>query len=65
MVRHLNKKVPAKELFTPEVITDELLRELDENAIKPLFMLPDIHSLEDLADIADDLTDEVEINDEI
>jgi len=65
VVRHLNKKVPAKELFTPEVITDELLRELDENAIKPLFMLPDIHSLEDLADIADDLTDEVEINDEI
>ena len=58
VVKHLNKKLPAKELFTPEVITEELLQELDEKAIKPLFMLPDIHSLEDLADIAEDLTDD-------
>jgi RecA/RadA recombinase len=55
VVRHLGKKLPVANLFTSEVITDEILHQIDEKAIKPLFMLPDIHSLEDLAEIAEDL----------
>jgi RecA/RadA recombinase len=55
VVKHLSAKLPAKEIFTPEVITDEILHQIDENEIKPLFMLPDIHSLEDLADLADEI----------
>lgn len=55
VVKHLSAKLPAKEIFTPEVITDGILKEIDEKAIKPLFMLPDIHSLEDLAELADEI----------
>jgi len=60
VVKHLGKKLPTASIFTPEVITNELLKELDEKAIKPLFMLPDIHSLEDLAELGEELIDEVD-----
>lgn len=53
VVKHLGKRLPKGDLFTPSVITQELLHEVDEKEIKPLFMLPDINSLEDLAEIAD------------
>lgn len=55
VVKHLGKKLPVANLFTSEVITDDILQQIDEKAIQPLFMLPDIHSLEDLAEIAEDL----------
>jgi len=41
-VRHLAGTVPPAELFTPKVITDDVLKELDEKIIKKHFMLPKI-----------------------
>ena len=58
VVKHLSAKLPAKEMFTPEVITEDILRQIDENEIKPLFMLPDIASLDDLAELADEIDNE-------
>ena len=57
VVKHLNKKIEPKKLFTPEVFTEEILRQIDEKAIKPLFMLPDIKSLDDFIDIGNDIDD--------
>lgn len=37
IVKHLGKGVPAKDLFTDEVFTREVLETLDENIIKPKF----------------------------
>ena len=34
-----------------------VLKQLDENVIKPTFMLPDIESLDDLAEISTDILD--------
>jgi RecA/RadA recombinase len=53
VVKHLNSEISPRELFTPSVITDDLLKEIDEKIIKPLFMLPDITGLDDLAEVAD------------
>lgn len=53
VVKHLNARLPKKELFTPKVITDDILHQIDNVAIKPLFMLPEIGSLEDLEEIED------------
>jgi threonine dehydrogenase-like Zn-dependent dehydrogenase len=38
------------------VFTQAVLEELDEKAIKPTFMLPDITSLEDLAEITQEMS---------
>jgi RecA/RadA recombinase len=56
--KHLNGEVPLAELFTDKVFTKELLEELDEKVIKPTFMLPSIESLDDLAEITKEMTDE-------
>lgn len=41
-VRHLGKSLQAaKYLFTPKVFTQEVLRNLDENAVKPTFQIPE------------------------
>lgn len=41
-VKHMGKSLPAaRYLFTKEVFTQELLKHLDENVIKPTFQLPD------------------------
>ena len=58
--KHLGGEIPLGELFTEKVFTEKLLKELDENVIKPTFQLPDIHSLEDLAE----LTKELELDNE-
>jgi hypothetical protein len=55
--------VPPTELFTKKVITQEVLQYLDENVIKPMFMLPNIGSLDDLSEIADGLELDVEHED--
>lgn len=41
-VKHLGKTVASTELFTPEVFTTEVLKQLDENVIKNKFKLPDL-----------------------
>ena len=53
--KHLGGEVPLGNLYTPEVFSEEVLRELDETTIKPTFMLPSIESLEDLVDVTEDL----------
>ena len=51
VVKHLNTEVKLNEVFSQRVLTESLLRDLDENIIKPTFMLPDINDLEALAEI--------------
>lgn len=41
-VKHLGKTVASTQLFTAEIFTEEVLRQLDENVIKPKFILPDL-----------------------
>jgi RecA/RadA recombinase len=50
-VRHLADTIKPNELFTAKVITQEVLRELDENIIKKTFMLPNINDLSELEDV--------------
>jgi RecA/RadA recombinase len=40
-IRHLGKTVSSGQLFSPEVFTEDVLRQLDENVIKHAFLLPD------------------------
>jgi len=56
VVKHLGGEIPIAELFTEKVFTQELLHELDEKVIKPTFMLPSIESLDDLAEITEELS---------
>lgn len=41
-VKHLGRTVPSTQLFTPEVFTEEVLRQLDENVIQKHFKLPTV-----------------------
>ena len=41
-IKHLGKTVTSSQLFTPEIFTEDVLKQLDENVIKPHFILPDI-----------------------
>jgi len=56
-VRHIGCTVSPNEFFTSKVITEEVLRDLDENIIKKTFMLPNITSIDDLSEISDDIMD--------
>lgn len=47
-VKHLGKTITSSQFFTPEVFTEEVLRQLDENVIKKHFILPSMGSNEDL-----------------
>jgi len=47
-VKHLGKTITSSQLFTSEVFTEEVLRQLDENVIKKHFVLPSMGSPEDL-----------------
>ena len=47
-VKHLGKTITSSQLFTSEVFTEEVLRQLDENVIKKHFILPSMGSPEDL-----------------
>jgi RecA/RadA recombinase len=40
VVEHLHKELPLNQLFTKEVFSDEVLKRLDDNVIRPLFELP-------------------------
>lgn len=52
-VRHLGKTVASTQLFTPEVFTESVLRELDEKVIKPHFNLPDLFDETELGEFVD------------
>ena len=49
-VKHLGKTVASTELFTPEVFTQEVLRQLDVNVIMPKFKLPDLSDPNEILD---------------
>lgn len=51
-VKHMGKTIASTELFTAGVFTEDVLRQLDENVIKPKFKLPD---LSDPTEILNDL----------
>lgn len=57
-VRHLGKTVASTELFTPEVFTMDVLKQLDENVIKNKFKLPDLVDHSDIIASIDDEVDE-------
>jgi hypothetical protein len=59
--KHLGGEIPLAELYTDKVFTKEVLQQLDDNIIKKTFMLPSIESLEDLAEVTEDLLDETEM----
>lgn len=50
-VRHLGKTVPSTQIFTSEVFTPEVLKELDEKAIQPHFKLPDLFGEKEMEDM--------------
>ena len=50
-VKHLGKQVPLAELFTPKVLTEEVLRQLDETTIRPSFELPTSASDQDIDEL--------------
>jgi len=64
VVRHLGTTIPAGELFTPKVLTEEVLRELDETTIKPTFTLPTIGDMYDMEGYADDLVSNSDFDDD-
>lgn len=57
-VKHLNTTVKGSALFTPEVFTQEVLKDLDDNVIRNLFELPKIVRDEEELAAALDLEDE-------
>jgi len=60
-VRHLGKTIASTQLFSEDVFTEEVLRELDEKVIKPHFLLPDLFDeseLEEIANIGEEESDE-------
>jgi len=60
-VKHLGKTITSSQLFTPEVFTDEVLRQLDENVIKKHFILPTMGNNDEIANALEaDLEDEQE-----
>lgn len=48
VVKHLGCELPVAELFTSKVITDDILKNLDDTVIRPLFELPTIDSNDDI-----------------
>ena len=52
-VAHLGKSIFSSQLFTPEVFTEEVLRKIDEKAIKPHFLLPDLFDMKELEAVID------------
>ena len=52
-VKHLNKTVSSKQLFTSEVFTEDVLRQLDEKVIKPTFLLPAMKEDDEFGELLD------------
>lgn len=53
VVKHLGEELPISELFTSKVITDDVLRRLDDEVIRPNFELPSQDSMADVEEIFD------------
>jgi hypothetical protein len=59
-VRHLGKTVASTQIFTPEVFTEEVLKQLDEKVIGPYFKLPDLFDEKEFKDLLEGNTEEQE-----
>jgi RecA/RadA recombinase len=60
-IRHLGKTVTSSQLFTSEIFTQEVLQNLDENVIKPHFLLPAMGGLDEITEaLGEDLSEENE-----
>jgi len=57
-IKHLGKTVTSSQLFSGEIFTDEVLHMIDEKAIKPHFLLPDLFDDNELAILANPETEE-------
>lgn len=57
--KHLNEEVPINMLFTDTVLTEDVLRQLDENIIRPTFELPSYEMINGDDDI-DEINDDIE-----
>ena len=51
VVKHLGCEVPAIEMFSSKVLTEEILRNLDETVIKPSFELPSNTGNDDIEEL--------------
>ena len=60
-VRHLGKTVPSTQIFTAEVFTEDVLKQLDENVIQPHFKLPDLFDESELEDLINGDVEEQEV----
>lgn len=60
-VRHLGKTVPSTQIFTEEVFTEEVLKQLDEKVIQPHFKLPDLFDESELEDLVNGDVEEQEV----
>lgn len=54
VVKHLGCEVPVVELFSSKVLTEKVLKELDEKVIRPNFELPSNTSNDDITELLDD-----------
>jgi len=57
-VKHLGKTIKAGQLFTPEVFTDDVLKEIDDNIVRPLFELPNIVEMDSMGELFGDFDGE-------
>ncbi len=53
--KHLGKAVSLQEFYSSEVFTNEFLKKIDDEIIKPLFQLPDQNSFDDIEDLKESL----------
>lgn len=63
VVKHLHGEVPLIELWTPKVISEDILKTLDETIIKPNFELPSqdkANDLDEFIETIDDLNNNLE-----
>ena len=57
VVKHLHKEVPLIDLWTPSVITEDVLKTLDETVIRPNFELPSQDKVNDLDEFIETIDD--------
>lgn len=60
-VRHLGKTIKSGQLFTAEVFTNEILQDLDERVIRPMFELPNVVEAESMAELFEGLDDDQDV----
>lgn len=60
-IKHLGKTIKSSQLFTEEVFTEDILKQLDDTVIRPMFELPNIVGTEGMGDFFEDYEEEDDI----